>query len=62
MDKPILFYDVAGNSVKIENVYGDTDDAGGNTYGQVVEGAPVKVNGHNLYAARATSSSAGSAR
>ena len=51
-------FDGAGDSVKLASVYGDTPGAGGNTYGQVVEGAPVKVNGHNLYAARATSSPA----
>jgi len=44
-------FDGAGDSVKIDSVYGDTTDAGGNTYGQVVEGSPVKVNGRNLYAA-----------
>ena len=44
-------FDGAGDSVKLDNVYGDTPGAGGNTYGQVVEGSPVKVNGRNLYAA-----------
>ena len=44
-------FDGAGDSVKVASVYGDTPGAGGNTYGQVVEGSPVKVNGRNLYAA-----------
>ena len=44
-------FDGAGDAVKIESVYGDTTSAGGNTYGQVVQGAPVKINGRNLYAA-----------
>ena len=44
-------FDGAGDAVKIDSVYGDTTDAGGNTYGQVVQGAPVKINGRNLYAA-----------
>ena len=44
-------FDGAGDSVKLASVYGDTPGAGGNTYGQVVEGSPVKVNGRNLYAA-----------
>ena len=44
-------FDGAGDAVKIDSVYGDTTSAGGNTYGQVVQGAPVKINGRNLYAA-----------
>ena len=44
-------FDGAGDAVKVDSVYGDTTDAGGNTYGQLVEGSPVKVNGRNLYAA-----------
>ena len=44
-------FDGAGDAVKVDSVYGDTTDAGGNTYGQVVQGAPVKINGRNLYAA-----------
>ena len=44
-------FDGAGDAVKIDSIYGDTTDAGGNTYGQLVAGAPVKVNGRNLYAA-----------
>ena len=44
-------FDGAGDAVKIDSIYGDTTDAGGNTYGQLVAGAPVKINGRNLYAA-----------
>ena len=44
-------FDGAGDAVKIDSIYGDTTDTGGNTYGQLVTGAPVKVNGRNLYAA-----------
>ena len=44
-------FDGAGDAVKVDSVYGDTTAAGGNTYGQIVEGAPVKLNGRNLYAA-----------
>ena len=44
-------FDGAGDAVKVDSVYGDTDGAGGNTYGQLVENAPVKINGRNLYAA-----------
>ena len=44
-------FDGAGDAVKVDSVYGDTTAAGGNTYGQLVEGAPVKLNGRNLYAA-----------
>ena len=44
-------FDGAGDAVRIDSIYGDTTDAGGNTYGQLVAGAPVKVNGRNLYAA-----------
>ena len=44
-------FDGAGDAVKIDSVFGDTADAGGNTYGQVVQGAAVKLNGRNLYAA-----------
>ena len=44
-------FDGAGDAVKIDSVYGDTTGEGGNTYGQVVQGAPVKINGRNLYAA-----------
>ena len=44
-------FDGAGDAVKVESVYGDTTDPGGNTYGQLVEGAPIKLNGRNLYAA-----------
>ncbi len=44
-------FDGAGDAVRIDSIYGDTTDAGGNTYGQLVTGAPVKVNGRNLYAA-----------
>ena len=44
-------FDGAGDAVRIDSIYGDTTDAGGNTYGQLVQGAPVKVNGRNLYAA-----------
>ena len=44
-------FDGAGDAVKIDSIYGDTTSAGGNTYGQVVQGAPVKINGRNLYAA-----------
>ena len=44
-------FDGTGDAVKIDSIYGDTTDAGGNTYGQLVAGAPVKINGRNLYAA-----------
>ena len=44
-------FDGAGDAVRIDSIYGDTTDAGGNTYGQLVAGAPVKINGRNLYAA-----------
>ena len=51
LDDFTLSFDGAGDSVKVDSVYGDTDGAGGNTYGQLVENAPVKINGRNLYAA-----------
>ena len=51
LDDFSLTFDGAGDAVKVGSVYGDTTEAGGNTYGQVVEGAPVKLNGRNLYAA-----------
>ena len=41
-------FDGAGDAVKIDSIFGDTTDAGGNTYGQLVAGAPVKINGRNL--------------
>ena len=44
-------FDGAGDAVKVLSIYGDTNDAGGNTYGQIVAGAPVVINGRNLYAA-----------
>ena len=44
-------FDGAGDSVKVDSVYGDTTGAGGNTYGRLVAGAPAKLNGRNLYAA-----------
>ena len=44
-------FDGAGDAVRIDSIYGDTTDPGGNTYGQLVAGAPVKINGRNLYAA-----------
>ena len=36
-------FDGAGDSVKVDSVYGDTTDAGGNTYGQLVAGKAYKV-------------------
>ena len=51
LDDFAFTFDGAGDAVKIDSIYGDTTDAGGNTYGQLVAGAPVKVNGRNLYAA-----------
>ena len=46
-----LSFDGAGDAVRVDSVYGDTGDAGGNTYGQVVENSPVVANGRNLNAA-----------
>ena len=51
LDDFAFTFDGAGDAVKIDSIYGDTTDAGGNTYGQLVAGAPVKINGRNLYAA-----------
>ena len=44
-------FDGAGDAVTVDNVFGDTDQPGGNTYGQIVAGAPVVVNGRNFYSA-----------
>lgn len=46
-----LSFDGAGDAVKVDSIFGDTNDAGGNTYGQIVPNAPVVINGRNLYAA-----------
>lgn len=44
-------FDGAGDAVKVDFIMGDTSDAGGNTRGTVVTGAPVVIQGRNLYAA-----------
>ena len=44
-------FDGAGDAVKVDSIFGNTSNAGGNTYGQVVENAPVVINGRNLSAA-----------
>ena len=36
-------FDGAGDAVRIDSIYGDTTDAGGNTYGQLVTGAGKAV-------------------
>ena len=51
LDDFTMSFDGAGDAVKVLSIYGDTNDAGGNTYGQIVAGAPVVINGRNLYAA-----------
>ena len=51
LDDFALTFDGAGDAVKIESVFGDTSGAGGNKHGQIVSGAPVMLNGRNLYAA-----------
>lgn len=44
-------FDGAGDAVRVDSVFGDSSDAGGNTYGQVLPNMPVVINGRNLYAA-----------
>ena len=43
-------FDGSGDTVKVDNIYGNTSTAGGNTYGQIVENNPVVINGKNLFA------------
>ena len=44
-------FDGSGDSVKIDHIMGDTDEAGGNTRGQIVANQPVVVQGHNFWSA-----------
>ena len=43
-------FDGSGDTVKVDNIYGNTSAAGGNTYGQIVANSPVVINGKNLFA------------
>lgn len=44
-------FDGAGDAVKVDNIFGNTSEEGGNTYGQIVSGQPVTINGRNLNSA-----------
>ena len=44
-------FDGSGDAVKVDHIMADTDDAGGNTWGQIVPEKPVIIEGRNLSAA-----------
>jgi len=44
-------FDGAGDAVKVDSIYGNTSDAGGNTYGLLVPDKSVVINGRNINAA-----------
>ena len=44
-----MTFDGAGDAVKVDSIFGDTSDAGGNTRGQIVAGSPIVINGRNLW-------------